>query len=280
MDMHVLMAKLEWIATETGEGQQTVGGVVKGGDEFKRLKSQIAAKLKDVRSKLKEREEVHGKGTNKAVQISHAIRQQLKAARSDADKLVVLQRKEAAKSRGKVKASGEVENRQEVLELVFKHIEECELHERKRFAKNSEARIELFSGAAREIALAPVKRGAGPSSVSDTELLDIESETQAGLLQLERKNVAIDQQLEVVAEGVSELRSIALNMRDEVKVQGAMVDEITHKVESASTHLNTINKKMKHTLAQTRSADRFILDFILLILLLAIVGYIISLVTR
>ena len=138
--------------------------------------------------------------------------------------------------------------------------------------------MELFSGGGRGIALAPVGRGgAGPSSAGGTELPDIE--TQEGLQQLERKNVAIDEQLEVVAEGVSELRTIALNMRDEVKVQSAMVDEITTKVESAATHLNTINKKMKKTLAQTRSADRFILDFILVTILLAIIGYIISLVT-
>ena len=79
--------------------------------------------------------------------------------------------------------------------------------------------------------------------------------------------------------GVAELKSIALNMRDEVKVQSAMVDEITNKVDAASTHLNTLNKRMKQTLAQTRSADRFILDFILLIILLAIIGYIVSLAT-
>ena len=45
-------------------------------------------------------------------------------------------------------------------------------------------------------------------------------------------------------------------MRDEVKVQSAMVDEITNKVDAASSHLNTMNRKMKQTLAQTRSADR------------------------
>jgi len=92
------------------------------------------------------------------------------------------------------------------------------------------------------------------------------------------KNAQIDQQLDVVAEGVKDLKSIALTMRDEVKVQGAMVDEITNEVDSAQSHLNTINKKMKKTLASTRSADRFILDFILLVVLLSIIGYIVSMV--
>ena len=122
--------------------------------------------------------------------------------------------------------------------------------------------------------------GAGSSSgggAIGTELPDIE--TQEGLQQLERKNELIDAQLDMVAEGVSELKTIALTMRDEVKVQSAMVDEITTKVDAAASHLNTMNRKMKRTLEQTRSADRFILDFILLIILLAIVGYIISMAT-
>ena len=72
------------------------------------------------------------------------------------------------------------------------------------------------------------------------------------------------------------MRSVALDIRDEVKVQNAMVDEITHKVDKAHKQLTSVNKKMKKTLEQTRSADRFILDFILLVVLLGIVGYIIT----
>lgn len=144
--------------------------------------------------------------------------------------------------------------------------------------------MELFqSGGRVALGAANAPRcGSGPSSGGDdagTELPAIDAETTGGLEQLEMKNRHIDQQLEVVAEGVNELKSIALNMRDEVKVQSAMVEEITSKVESASGHLNTMNKKMKTTLAATRSADRFILDFILLVVLLSIIGYIVSMVS-
>ncbi len=67
--------------------------------------------------------------------------------------------------------------------------------------------------------------GAGTSG--GTELPDIE--TQQGLQQLAQKDARIDEQLEQVAEGVNELREIALTMRDEVKVQAGMIDEITNK---------------------------------------------------
>ena len=47
---------------------------------------------------------------------------------------MALQRKEAAKTRGGKEKMEQAENRQEVVELVFKHIEECELQEKKRCA--------------------------------------------------------------------------------------------------------------------------------------------------
>ena len=111
------------------------------------------------------------------------------------------------------------------------------------------------------------------------ELPEIDLETQDGLKSLQRKDQQIDEGLDQIAEGVNDLRHLAIDMRDEVKVQSAMVDEITHKVDAASGHLTNLNKRMKKTLANTRSADRFILDFILLVILLGVVGYIVSLVS-
>jgi len=273
--MNILLGKLESIANETGEGTQQSKST-SGGDEFKRLKAQIAAEVKEIREALKEREQLLERpqtaGSKATVQMSHSIRQQLKGLRDDANKLRELQRKEAARAKGKTVAVQQAEQRQEQVEVVFKHIEDVENQERRRYGgKDSDARVQLFSGG----------KAAGSMTVSATrvptggvELPDIE--TQEGLKQLQRKDQAIDEALEQVAEGVSELKNIALDMRDEVKVQSSMVDEITSKVDSANLHLNSMNKRMKKTLEQTRSADRFILDFILLVILLGIVGYIIK----
>lgn len=274
--MKALVSTLETLERETGDGtMHEKKNAARGRDEFKSLKGHIAMAVKDIRAELKKREELIQKGasgTKANVQMSHEIRQKIKMAREDANKLMALQRKEDAKKKSKAPASGmTAEERQEIVELCFKHIEECELLEKRRFtSKNSEARVELFRG------------GAGPSGVTasramiGTELPDIE--TQDGLRQLQQKDQQIDQALEQVAEGVQELRGIAIDMRDEVKVQTSMVDEITHKVDAANQHLNNLNRRMKTTLASTRSADRFILDFILVVILLGIVGYIVSLV--
>eukprot|EP00310_Coccolithus_braarudii_P018502 CAMPEP_0183351910 /NCGR_PEP_ID=MMETSP0164_2-20130417/26331_1 /TAXON_ID=221442 /ORGANISM="Coccolithus pelagicus ssp braarudi, Strain PLY182g" /LENGTH=277 /DNA_ID=CAMNT_0025524211 /DNA_START=42 /DNA_END=875 /DNA_ORIENTATION=- len=277
--MIMLMQKLETLQSETGDGPTGARGASKGGDEFKRLKANVAQNIREIRLQLRERDEIMQKGatgTKHTVQMSHAIRQQIKHVRDDANRLHDIQRKEAARNKGKSYIV-QVEERQEVVDLVFKHIEEVEALDKRRYAaKHTEARIELFSGGRSGTlvsSVAPVSR----VPYGGTELPDIE--TQEGLQQLQQKDQRIDEELEQVAAGVADLKTVALDIRDEVKVQSAMVDEITHKVDKASKHLSSINKKMKKTLQQTRSADRFILDFILLVVLLGIIGYIISLVT-
>mmetsp|Transcript_46409 Transcript_46409/g.100809 ORF Transcript_46409/g.100809 Transcript_46409/m.100809 type:complete len:277 (+) Transcript_46409:246-1076(+) len=273
-----LLLKLEALQSETGEGPAGGRNQAKGGDEFKRLKGQIALSVRDIRTQLRERDDLLVKGGTsgrQTVALSHKIREDIRLAREDANRLHDLQRKEAARNKGKGNAQ-QIAERQETVDLVFKHIEECEALDKRRYAsKNSDTRIELFSGgrAATTDTMAPVSR----VPFGETELPDIE--TQEGLRQLQQKDQRIDQELEQVAAGVADLRTVALDIRDEIKVQSAMVDEITNKVDNANKHLVNINKKMKKTLENTRSADRFIIDFILLVVLMGIIGYIITMIT-
>ena len=66
----------------------------------------------------------------------------------------------------------QVEERQEVVELVFKHIEECEALEKKRYAgKNTEARVELFAGGrAGGFSMMSVPAAASPSTEAPAEV--------------------------------------------------------------------------------------------------------------
>jgi len=45
-------------------------------------------------------------------------------------------------------------------------------------------------------------------------------------------------------------------------------------VDGANDHLHNLNRKMKNALKEVRSADRFILDFILIVIVLGIATYI------
>ena len=97
--MQQLTVKLQALAQETGEGG-TAKKTGKGGDEFSGMKAQVAQEVRDIRQALKERDELLQKGasgTKQTVQMSHQIRTQIKAAKEDAQKLLALQKKEAAK---------------------------------------------------------------------------------------------------------------------------------------------------------------------------------------
>lgn len=275
--MQPLISKLNVIYEETGDGRQKYGvqdNAYAGNDEFKRIKGQIALTVRDIREEIKKRDAFtnrHGAGSSKdAVHMSHSIRAQIKQAREGAHKLYTLQGKEASKSKGR---SQQLEERAEMVDLIFKHVEECEALEKRRYAgKQSENRLNLFGGGggSRTNELAPVDR----VEVSDTMLPDIE--TQEELRKLEETDEQINVELKQVSAGLRDLRGLAVDMRDEVRVQTSMIDEVTGKVDKANVHIININRRMRETLAKTRSADRFILDLILLVVLLGIIGYIVS----
>jgi len=277
--MQSLLAKVDAIALETGDGPAPQGGAAAtSADQFKGLKAQIAANLRETRVLLKERDELLGRGasgTRHTIQLSHRIRAQLRDARQDAMKLQSIQAKEAARLNKKgEEGRRKAQERLEMLALVFQHLDECDGLEKKRYTtKFTEARIDLFTGGRAQIELASTSH---TEITIETALPDLE--TQAELDQLEATDRKIDQGLQVVAEGVRDLRVVAVDMRDEMTLQRTMINDIEGKVDKANVKLNNINKRMKRALIKTRSADRFILDFILIVVLLGIVGFIIMLV--
>jgi TRAP-type uncharacterized transport system fused permease subunit len=64
----------------------------------------------------------------------------------------------------------------------------------------------------------------------------------------------------------------------ELTLQTAMLNEIETKVDNSNEHLLKINRKMKKTLEKVKSGDRFVVNFILLLVLLGIVGGIYTMV--
>jgi len=69
------------------------------------------------------------------------------------------------------------------------------------------------------------------------------------------------------------LKDMANEMGKEIEMQGMMIDELDHKVEKTNAKLINLNKRLKKTLESVRKADRFCIDIILLVVILAIGGY-------
>ena len=116
--------------------------------------------------------------------------------------------------------------------------------------------------------------------------------------------------MDAIAEGVGKLKAIAIDIGTELDVQNKMIEELNDKVDVVGGHLMSLNSKLKHQLdgvrfararagdapeapantnrpchpgaceggrrAQVMKGDKFLVNFVLCLILLAIIGFIAS----
>eukprot|EP01114_Cavostelium_apophysatum_P007618 TRINITY_DN1975_c0_g1_i2.p1 TRINITY_DN1975_c0_g1~~TRINITY_DN1975_c0_g1_i2.p1 ORF type:complete len:277 (-),score=68.62 TRINITY_DN1975_c0_g1_i2:35-865(-) len=241
-------------------------------DDFGRLKKQIARDVKDARQQIEERNQLLGETDNTVAtaKMSSAIRTKLREIEADAERLKEIQLKHANKIEKKRAKGKEVpeedlkesEYRTEIVDLCFKHIAECRHLEKTGHGANQNA---FFDGYTNK------------DEKAVTSLPDIDD---ADFQVLRQKDAQIDAQLVLVGEGVTVLREMAQEMGKEIELQGVMLGELEHKVDKTNAELNNLNKRLKKTLEKVRKGDRFCLDILLLIIILAIGGYIYNIVRK
>lgn len=233
-------------------------------DEFSRLKKKVAFQTRQVRQLIKDRDELEktAPGSVATVEISQQIRQAIKEVRSDAAAMDKLQKEEKDSYMKKNKNVPEkeelIEKREEIVGLVFEHLEEIRALDQKRHGDSAFL----------------AKKTQDPTV---TELPNIDD----GDFQLLRKNdQVIDDMLDNIALGVNDLKEMASEMGKEVSKQGVMLDDLDVKVDRVNDELENINIRLRKALDNVRKGDRFIIDIILLVILLGLCGYIYSVVKK
>jgi t-SNARE complex subunit (syntaxin) len=260
--MNALMKKLEKIQSECVEKKGLIQPADDKADEFTRIKKKIAADMLEVRQMIKDRDELEAtaSGTRHTVEASHNIRSKLKAIKADAQTLDTLQKKEKTKYEKKNKQNEEkeqqIENRGELVSLVFQHVKEVEALNNRKHGDSS------FGSSA-----------AGSGDPTITELPNIDDE---GFQLLRRNDAIIDKHLEDIGQSVGVLKEMAVEMGKEAEAQGIMLDNLDKKVDDVNDQLENLNERMRKALESIRKGDRFIVDIILLCILLGIAGYIYS----
>jgi len=236
-------------------------------DDFTKLKKKISRDLKEVRERIQERNELLGKMDNNTttVRMSSDIRSRLKGIQKDAEELQTIQQTqqtklEKKKAKGKQVAPDlerEVEYRAQIVELSFKHIEEC---------KNLE-RAGYKGGAMVDDSDAP--------KPTITSLPDIDNDD---FKELRNQDKIIDQKLEKVQEGVKILGEMANQFGREIEMQEILIAENNKQADKTNAQLENLNSRLKKTLNGIRSCDRFVLDFVLIVVVLALILYIYNMV--
>jgi len=236
-------------------------------DDFTRLKKNISRQLKEIRKVIEERNELlqsNGRNTT-TVKLSSDIRNKLKIVQEDVSNLQQMQQQEATKlSKQKTpdeKKEATVKSRGEIVELCFKHIEECKHLEK----QTDQDHPTGFVGIEEEL----------PKSYI-TKLPDIDDE---GFNKLRANDAILDEKLDRVSEGVTILNEMARNFDREIEMQDIMIQQQSAAADETNFRLNNLNSRMLHIIRDTRPCDRFVMDFILIIILLGIGAYIYRIVT-
>lgn len=263
--MNALMAKLEYIHEQCQDPKKRKekDEEMKKWDDFTKLKKKLSSDIKQVREQIQERNELLGKtdsaGNTTTVRMSKDIRNMLKEVMKEADELAEMQKKdseklEERKAKGKKvtpEAEEEIKKREEVVELCRKHIEEC-----KRLERSARGNTTDFNSE--------------DNSALITSLPDIDDPGFKMLVDLDNQ---IDEKLEEAAKGVAVLKDMAVNMGKEIEMQEMMINELDNKVEKTNQKLMNLNKRLKKTLDKVNSGDKFCVDLILIVLILALGGY-------
>jgi len=146
--------------------------------------------------------------------------------------------------------------RADIVETAWNHIKECERLEKSGYGNNQIT----FKGSFED--------GEKPTI---SELPDIDDPK----FQLLRRNdKLLDDKLLVIEEGVKIAGEIATEMSKELDKQNILIEDLEEEVNKANDTLEGLNLRMKKTLEGIRKGDRFIVDLILIIIILAIAAFI------
>ncbi|KAJ1567749.1 hypothetical protein HK405_004900 [Cladochytrium tenue] len=251
-----------------------------GLDQFQRLRRQVGREVRTIRTALREREDVlaaHGT-TPETAEQSYRIRLQIRGVREAAGRMRELVDKDERRLRRAVERDrageppanpkdaervAELKACKEVVELAFRHIEEVEMLEKRRFNEGVTAdRGLLLAGASDGPAAGGVAgraratgnygaasgnyrdlEGGGADPFLDTGLpdLDVEEDFKA----LNEQNRAVDEDIEVIGAGVAKLKQMAHAMGEELDRQNDDLVEVDRKVNKALDHVDNVNIKMR-----------------------------------
>lgn len=258
-------------------------------DPFVRKKMLVQEKIAETREHITSRSDLlnkGGKGSVETVKSNAQIRKDLKELVEMKSELVRVHEEEEKKALKKAKTKpGKEETvqknlakRKEIIDVIQENIDDLKYQE-----KNPGGGAEAAGGAGRSQLMggpqqrAKVSRPKAPQK--DLTEMDAGSEgLDSQFLQIQKNDQELDQELDLVHQGVKRLGIMAQDMNTELKIQNAMIQETKAKADSVNENLLMTNKRMKEALDKSGGGMKWCMNMICLVILLAVVGYIYKLV--
>lgn len=282
-ELEKLIGRAKAMAKETGSGDKN--GDKDGDeemDEFTRLKNEICDMERQCRLDIKARDEFAeaiGTRDQKAeiVKMTTSIRNSIKDMRSKVDQLRTIVTDEEEKLRKKNKTSEGLKNRKKLCDLCDARIDECERWMRGHSfvsVKDDPKKRALLKGANFDESATPTLATFVPSPTES------EYEEIAGIedwrLQINKNEQEIDQQLDQLVEGTSQLVYIANQLQQEYQILGVMTDEVDNKMDKVDEKLVTTTERVNKFLEKQGSCANCCIDIFLLLVILACIYFIVT----
>jgi hypothetical protein len=261
-----LIKKLELFVAESGvlSEQKLLVDEDKDLDDFDRLKKKLARDTRAIKKSIEERNLLLKKKNNVA-ELGIDIRQKIHDLKQNTTVLEEMYNTqktefEKRKEKGKKIKEGEEEQikiRADVIDIAKKHCKECRSLEK--FTKNDADNFKGYTN----------------SEDAPASLPDIDDPQFQILIQ---NNNVIDGQLDVIIEQMPVVRQIVINIGTQIDVQAQRIDNITTNVDNVTAKIETLNVRLKKQLDGVRGCNRFIIDFICCVIILACIYYVYNMV--
>lgn len=259
--IRALIRDLEALVKEHSDGTVVRSAPLVGG--FFQRKEMLTLLLEDIRHMILERNQAlvaYGR-TRDAIASGIEIEKQLSNAKEQWNQMMA--RLESDKNRWISRVSDEeTQKRHEMGQLLFGLIHELDI-----------SRHPVVPNRSRILAR---QARAEPTSVELGEINGLQPEEKEFASSIQARDLAIDQKLDQVLRGIVQLKEISIVIQDEIQVQGQIVDGASNQADMITRKFHTANQTMRSLLEQSGGATRWCPILVIVILLLAIVGYLVT----
>lgn len=267
-ELGALMDRLEVVNQDVGGGVMAPKRPKKKGDQFVFMKGEITRRLNKVNELCHDRDNgAMGKSERHRIQMDQKIRTEVRSLKTARDELEALFLEETRKKKSKLTAEEVTARRQALSDLTHLTTEAIELATGHKPAESTSTytKIEIDETSGE------LMSGGKPVAARTTHREELTEDQKMAMAQIRREEGKQDELLDVIDEGVGNLKALALGIREEATLQNLMLDDLDKDVDKAQAHITRVNDRMKETLAAVNSkSDRFCSYAICIVILLGL----------
>ncbi|EKE39706.1 hypothetical protein ENUP19_0216G0050 [Entamoeba nuttalli] len=269
--MNALVRKLTYIAEDCGftyqeleeQPQEPTSEEEHEQTEFGKRRHILKAQIKEAKDLIEKRAEMEAQpdvDKVEVVKISTDIRKTMKEVIRLAEDLRAYHDNDVYKNRKKKdpKIRDRLGIEEESLKCIQQHIEQLQKMDRERSGMG-----DVNTGR-------PTVNGLDKYKVD--ELPDIEDDERFKILKENDKE--IDAKLDILAQGVKDVKNVAQEIGGKIDVQKEKLDVLEDKVDHVNDRLDATNAKLKGLLEKVRGPDKMLMTIMMICLLLGVVSII------